>query len=166
MIDHLDEMYSSCITRIDPYAIEEDGTINDDRFNMAESLLIGGITLLKRKSNGRADRDRIREDIKFDRGLDKYEEEIRKVFNSSDEYLSDLIAESIDLSHLVDHIKYIVSVIKKADLRGKEQKTQAGRARKAVTLLQKLTCKLKPVPKAKRKKLVLFRVKNLFGGEE
>ena len=162
-------MYSSCITRIDPYAIEEDGTINDDRFNMAESLLIGGITLLKRKSNGRADRDRIREDIKFDRGLEKYEEEIRKVFNASDEYLSDLIAESIDLSPLVDHIKYIVSAIKKSDLRirQKVEKTQAGKTKKSIKFLMSISNKLAPNRKVKKKnKLVLFRVKNLFGGEE
>lgn len=166
----IEKLYNCCITRIDPYAIDDDGTINDERYMMSESIMIGCITHLLRKRKTRADRDRIREDIKFSRGLEKYEQEIRIIFNATDEYLADIIAQSVNFNHVVGYLKYIFNNIKDSDLRTKEQKKEAG---ELTQLIMKIRKKLRPIKftkekdkHAKQKKLIMFKNKSLFDGME
>ena len=166
----IEKLYNCCITRIDPYAIDDDGTINDERYMMSESIMIGCITHLQRKRKNRADRDRIREDIKFSRGLEKYEQEIRIIFNATDEYLADIIAQSVNFNHVVGYLKYIFNNIKYSDLRTKEQKKEAG---ELTQLIIKIRKKLRPIKftkekdkHAKQKKLIMFKNKSLFDGME
>ena len=49
----IEKLYNCCITRIDPYSIEDDGTINDERYMMSENIMIGCITHLQRKRKTR-----------------------------------------------------------------------------------------------------------------
>lgn len=166
----IDDLYNCCISRIDPYSIEDDGTINDDRYMMAESIMIGCITHLLRKRKTRADRDRIREDIKFSRELEKYEQEIRIIFNATDEYLADIIAQSVNFNHVVGYLKYIFKNIKDSDLRTKEQKKKAGELTQLIIKIRK-TLRPSKFTKdkdkhAKQKKLIMFKNKSLFDGVE
>ena len=104
----------------------------DEDVETAEEYLVGCVTYLKRKNDGRCDRDRVREDFAFMRGIEKYHRELSTIANLSDEALSSLIASTIDLSKDLRHICALFDKIKIASMPKDEAKRQSDKAKQAV----------------------------------
>lgn len=116
----------------------------DDDVEIAEEYLVGCVTYLKRKNDGRCDRDRVREDFAFMRGIEKYHRELSTISNLSDEALSSLIASTIDLSKDLRHICALFDKIKIASMPKDEAKRQSDKAKQASKLLDKVAKILEP----------------------
>jgi len=141
-----EELYYECIDKI------------DDNIEIAEEYLIGCITWLCRQSNGRADRDRISDDLKLDRGVHKYHTELVIISRLSEPSLSTLIASSLDLTKEVNHLMDIYEKIKTASYDSIQSHHQATKAKKAADILTKIH-KLLTVKKKQK-------LGNLFEGED
>lgn len=100
---NIEALYYACIDRID-----------DEDLESAEEYLIGCVTFLHRQSHGRADRDRIKDDFEINRGIHKYEEELRIISRLEEAKLHTLIASSLDLSELVAQIEGICKIMENA----------------------------------------------------
>lgn len=97
---NIEALYYACIDRID-----------GEDLDRAEKTLIRCITYLHRIENGRADHDRIEEDFDLDRGIEKYETELKVISLLTEESLRTIIASSIDLSDLRDQVKALEELV-------------------------------------------------------
>lgn len=91
---NIEALYYACIDRID-----------DEDIELAEEALIGCVTYLHRQETGRADRDRVKEDFDLDRGLEKYETELKVISLLKEESLRTIIASSADFSRLREEVR-------------------------------------------------------------
>lgn len=132
MVD-VSDLYYDCIDRIDLDNIEN-----------AEEYLVGCVTYLKRKTTGRADRDRVREDITMNRGLEKYRQELLTISHLSDEALSTLIASSIDLTGEIKRVISLHDKLRMATMNSDEAKVQANKAKKASDIFLRIVEILQP----------------------
>lgn len=130
----------------------------DDDVETAERYCIGCITYLKRKHDGRADRDRVREDVLLNRGLDKYSRELNQLLTMSDTSLQTLKASSLDLAPEVKSITHIKELIKDSCHYQDEALEQATKAKKMAKMLLEICntlsgekFKIERVGKMKRK---------------
>ncbi len=144
----VEELYYLCIDRMRGKTLE-----------ISEEYLLGCITLLKRRMDGRADRDRIRQDLALFRGINKYERELKLIVKMDENALTCLIASSVDLSMELSRIRDLFDRIKDADFNEDEAKSQATKARLASGIMSKIAQILKP----KKRKI---RLGNLFEGIE
>lgn len=97
---NIEALYYACIDRID-----------DEDIELAEETLIGCITYLHRQEHGRADRDRVAEDFQLDRGLGKYEVELKVISLLKEESLRTIIASSMDFSKIREQVKALEELI-------------------------------------------------------
>lgn len=133
--------------------------MGDDDVEVSEEYLIGCVTSLKRRSQGRADRDRIREDFNLMRGLDKYERELNLISKMDENALTCLIATTLDLSKEVKRMKRILERIRYANFDDDQTKSQATKAQIASGIMKKISALLKP-------KKRVYKIGNLFKGIE
>jgi len=124
---NIEALYYVCIDRID-----------DENLELAEEYLIGCITFLHRQANGRADRDRIKEDFDLDRGVEKYEDELIIISRMRDETLRTLIASSLDLSSYVDMLTDVHDKINGAVYDKVQAYNQTAKIRKAIKILESM----------------------------
>jgi len=132
LFDNVDDLYYACIEKIDP------------DIEIAEEYIIGCITYLKRKEDGRADRDRVRDDVNLNRGMSKYSRELTIIYKLSEDALSTLIASSIDLTHDVRHIADVLEKIQRSNYDEVEARNQATKARNASRMLERIAKLLTP----------------------
>lgn len=121
----VEALYYVCIDRID-----------DENLEIAEEYLIGCITFLQRQKNGRADRDRIKEDFEINRGIHKYEEELEIISRMKDSTLCTLIASSLDLSKEVERLTEVHSKISDAVYDEVQAYNQTAKINKAIDILE------------------------------
>ena len=153
-MDGLEILFYESLDRIDP-----------DDIDVAQDYLIGCITFLKRKESGRADRDRVREDVILNRGMEKYVSELKIISSLSNDALATLIASSIDLSNEIKRVLSLYEKVKLSCVDGREAKIQAGKAKKASDMfarIAKLLDTTKIPNKKKSKKYIAPIGKSLF----
>lgn len=153
-MDEVESIFYVCLDRIDPTDVD-----------VAQEYLIGCITFLKRKESGRADRDRVREDVLLSRGMEKYSEELKIVSRLSDDALATLIASSIDLSNEIKRVISLYEKVKLSCVDGKEAKTQAGKAKRASDLFARIAKILDnaPTPRKRNSEKPIFQTgRSLF----
>jgi len=139
LFDNVDDLYYACIEKIDP------------DIEIAEEYIIGCVTYLKRKLEGRADRDRVRDDVNLNRGMSKYSKEFTIIYNMSEDALSTLIASSIDLTHDVRHIADLLEKIERSNYDEVEARNQATKAKNAAKMLERIAKLLTPQNKKSAK---------------
>jgi len=82
----------------------------------AEEYLINIITHLKRETGERVDRYRVQDDIMLNRGLDKYENELKTILKLDDEHIDYLTAKTMDFADELTRLKNIEAIFKKTNI--------------------------------------------------
>lgn len=116
-------LYNNIISRI------------DGNIDVAEQYIIGAVSYLKRKNDGRSDKDRIRADFEINRGIEKYERELTTMLNLSDTAFESLIGSSVDLTPNVRIVKDVLSKVKCANFFTDDAKEESTKAKNMARML-------------------------------
>lgn len=113
-----------------------------DDIEEAEQIAVRIISHLRRDRHDRADIDRIREDFSIMRGIDKYREELIIVNRLNDEALAYLVAQTIDLSKIIDMLKSTLKSVKSAKMSRDYASKQERKARNGIKILTEIHSQL------------------------
>jgi hypothetical protein len=111
----------------------------DKDIEIAEEYLAGCITYLLRQHKGTADRDRVSSDLKLNRGIEKYERELKQILALSDDSLAILIANTIDITKDIKHLKDVYTQLEKFGTKHIEISKQSIQAKRAAGLLDNIS---------------------------
>lgn len=99
----MENLYFKCLDRMNGADIET-----------SEDYFISCIAYLRRELTGRADKDRIRDDFLYMRGLEKYQREMKLINQMERGALDCLIAVSLDLKSIFRRLNGDIETIIKA----------------------------------------------------
>lgn len=124
---NIEVLYNHCLERV---------TLGD--IEAGEKVLIKCITYLVRERTGRADHDRITEDVVWNRGMDKYLPELELIAKLDDQELSILVSNNFDATPVVNEAKRIYELVTTSNVQNKKEAKKILQAAKMFLSIAKI----------------------------